>query len=164
MPCLQVKIFSNNSPFSLLCPLLIFHINLKYLSTHNQFTKCNNYRNIQWWAIAKSNAKLNLSNKVLLSSFSDVILYKGMQWSSDESVEHAATNWEAKLQLNRLSETNTAVNSGLLACCRLYWSEICANEQLLHQAAVWCVVYNALVQQQWVKEWCFTIRYIKILH
>lgn len=81
----------NKSPFSpFVVSALISHKKPSsiVLGTRSQITKSHDHRNIQWWAIAKCKKnKLNLSIKVLLSSFLvDVILYKDVQWSSDVSM------------------------------------------------------------------------------
>lgn len=62
--------------------------------------------------------------------------------------------------IRHLSETNTAVNSDnarLAARCGLCWSEICANKQLVHQAAMWCVVFWCNSSES--RNGAFTIRY-----
>lgn len=158
-------------PFSCLSQFfLIFNTNAKqprYTVSQNATT-----RNIQWWAIAKSNAKLNSSIKLLLSSFSDVILYKDVRWSSDDgrwSMLQPEHQREARVAPGHQSETKTPLfdpdSSGTHRCCGGGpYPTRGACGRATSRTEQRCDVWNVVTRRQWVKEWRFTVRYIKILH
>lgn len=80
----------------------------------------------------------------------------GLRW---RPVRHAATSrrsWAAPVTYLRPTLLSTD-NARLVACCGLCWSEICANKQLVHQAAMWCVVFWCNSSES--RNGAFTIRY-----